>query len=358
MLQFMNNNYLGNSLTTYLVFLLILGVGILAAKLAGTFLLKRLSVWAKKTETTVYERLSKSIKKLLMPAAYFVVFYLATKTLTLTPTIEKIISTAVIAFSMLMGAIFVSSICVFLFEKYWEKRESESEGESKLAANLIIGIIRTVIWGVAVVMLLENIGIEINSLIAGLGIGGLAIAFAAQAVISDVFCYFTIIFDQPFEIGDFIVVGEQNGTIEHVGIKTTRVRALSGEQHVFSNSDLTSSRIRNYKTMQQRRVLITLGVTYDTYADKLREIPNIIERIVVQAKDATFARAHFSAFGPFSLDFEIVYYVMSGDYDKYMDVNQEINLRIKEEFEKTGIEFAFPTQTLHVAREKQGTGSE
>lgn len=357
MLQFMNNIYFGNSLTTYLVFLLILGVGILAVRLMGMFLLKQLSVWAKKTGTTVYERLSKSIEKWLMPAAYFVIFYLVSQILTLPSTIQKIVSTTVIAFSMLLGAIFISSICVFAFEKFWEKREGGSEGENRLAANLIIGVIRTIIWGIAVILFLENIGVEINSLIAGLGIGGLAIAFAAQEIISDIFCYFTIIFDQPFEIGDYIVVGEQSGTIEHVGIKTTRIRSLSGEQHIFSNSDLTSSRIKNYKTMQQRRGLIKFGVTYDTSTDKLREIPKIIEQIITRAEDAIFARAHFSAFGDYSLDFEVVYYVMSGEYERYMDVNQTINLRIKEEFEKNEIEFAYPTQTLHVSREKQGTVS-
>jgi small-conductance mechanosensitive channel len=350
MLQFMNNIYLGNKVSTYLMFLLILAVGLPIVRLTGTLLLNKLSVWAKKTETTIYERLSKSVEKRLMPAVYIIIFYLATKTLTLHPTITKIISTVVIAFAMLMGAIVISSISVLIFEKYWEKRKSESQ--NKLAPNLIIGVIRTVIWVVALVMLLENIGIEINSLIAGLGIGGLAIAFAAQAVISDIFCFFTIVFDQPFEIGDYIIAGEQNGTIEHIGIKTTRVRALSGEQLVFANSDLTSTRIRNYKTMQQRRVLITLSVTYDTDVEKLREIPKIIEQIVFDVEDATFARAHFSAYGPFSLDFEIVYYVLSGEYEKYMNVNQEINLCIKAEFEKCGIQFAFPTQTLHISQGK------
>jgi len=212
-------------------------------------------------------------------------------------------------------------------------------------------VIKFGVWSLAVIFLLDNLGFKISTVIAGLGIGGVAIALAAQAVLGDLFSYFSIIFDRPFEIGDFIIVGDLLGTIEHIGIKTTRVRSLGGEQLIFPNSDLTNSRVRNYKRMQKRRVVFKLGVTYDTPLAKLKEIPKIIEGSIKGVADTIFDRAHFSSYGDFSLTFEVVYYVLSSDYNKYMDIQQEINFKIKEEFEKKAIEFAFPTQTLYVNKQ-------
>ena len=164
----------------------------------------------------------------------------------------------------------------------------------------------------------------------------------------DLFSYFSILFDRPFEIGDFVIIGEYLGTIEHIGIKTTRIRSLGGEQLVFSNSDLTDSRVRNYKKMQKRRVVFKFGVTYQTSQDKLKNIPGGIEKIVKGIKDTAFDRAHFASYGDFSLIFEVVYYVLAADYNKYMDIQQEINLAINKEFTSHKIEFAYPTQTLYV----------
>lgn len=187
-------------------------------------------------------------------------------------------------------------------------------------------------------------------MIAGLGIGGVAVALAAQAILGDLFSYFAILFDRPFEVGDFIILGDFLGTIEHIGIKTTRVRSLGGEQLVFSNTDLTSSRVRNYKRMGQRRVVFKLGVTYQTTLTQLETIPGMIEKIVKNVKNTTFDRAHFLSYGDFSLIFEVVYYVMSRDYNKYMDIQQEINFAVKKEFEAGNIEFAYPTQTVYLTK--------
>jgi len=159
-------------------------------------------------------------------------------------------------------------------------------------------------------------------------------------------------FDKPFVIGDFLIVGDFLGVVEHIGIKTTHMRSLGGEQVIFSNKDLTDSRIRNYKRMQQRRVLFKLGVTYATALSRMKEIPGVIKTIIEKVKDTRFDRAHFSSFGDFNLEIEIVYYVLASDYNKYMNIQQEINFAIKEEFEKRKIEFAFPTQTVyHIKQE-------
>jgi small-conductance mechanosensitive channel len=197
---------------------------------------------------------------------------------------------------------------------------------------MIYSVIRVIFWTVAVLIILDNFGVKISTLIAGLGIGGVAIALATQAILKDLFSYFIIFFDRPFEIGDFIIVGDYIGVVDHIGIKTTRLLSLGGEQIVFSNTDLTDSRVRNYKRMAKRRVVFKLGVVYQATAQQLKEIPAIIEGIIKKIDDAIFDRAHFVSYGDFSLDFEIVYYVIGNDYNKYMNIQQEINLKIKEEF--------------------------
>ena len=198
---------------------------------------------------------------------------------------------------------------------------------------------------------MDNLGFKISTVIAGLGIGGVAVGLASQAILKDLFSYFSIIFDRPFEVGDFIIIGEYLGSVEHIGAKTTRIRSLSGEQLIFSNTDLTDSRVRNYKRMEKRRVLFRLGVVYQTSLKQLKEIPGIIETVIKNVNDTIFDRAHFLSYGDFSLVFEIVYYVIGADYNKYMDIQQQINFAIKEEFERKGIEFAYPTQTLFVQKE-------
>ncbi|PIX14798.1 MAG: mechanosensitive ion channel protein MscS, partial [Elusimicrobia bacterium CG_4_8_14_3_um_filter_50_9] len=199
---------------------------------------------------------------------------------------------------------------------------------------------------------LDNIGIKISAVIAGLGIGGIAIALAAQAVLGDLFSYFSIFFDRPFEVGDFIIIGEFMGTVEYIGMKTTRIRSLGGEQMIFSNSDLTNSRVKNYKRMTQRRVVFKLGVTYQTSVEKLKIIPDIVKKAVEDAGNTVFDRSHFLSFGDFSLNFESVYYVKSGDYNQYMDAQQKINLALKKEFEERMIDFAYPTQLVYISKEK------
>ena len=212
----------------------------------------------------------------------------------------------------------------------------------------LLPAIKIVIWGVGFVFLLDNLGVEISAVLAGVGIGGIAVALAAQAILGDLFSYFSILFDRPFEVGDFIIVGDLLGSVEYIGIKTTRLRSLGGEQLVFSNTDLTNSRVKNYKRMEKRRVLFRLGVTYDTPKERVEEIPKLIANIIQETDNANFDRAHFGSYGDFSLIIEVVFYVTSGDYNLYMDVQQTINLRIMEEFQKRNIQFAFPTRTLHV----------
>ncbi|GAB4535238.1 MAG: mechanosensitive ion channel family protein [Anaerolineales bacterium] len=235
-------------------------------------------------------------------------------------------------------------------------KEVQSGNGSSATAYGAFGVIgRVVLWGVVTLLVLENIpGVEVTSLVAGLGIGGLAVGLALQNILSDLFASFTIALDKPFVIGDFIVSGEYAGTVEAVGLKSTRLRSLSGEQVVFANTDLLSSRIRNYKRMLRRRVAFEVGVSYETALEHLERIPAIIQEIVAQQEAASFDRAHLKSLGNFALVYEIVYYVHSSDYAAYMDVQQAINLALLRRFAEMGIELAYPTQTLWLKNSPAG----
>jgi len=210
---------------------------------------------------------------------------------------------------------------------------------------------KAAVWSVFLLLILQNLGVQITALLAGVSVGGIAVALAVQNVLGDLFSSLSIVLDKPFVVGDFIIVGDSMGTVEHVGLKSTRVRSLSGEQLVFANSDLLTSRIRNFKRMQERRAVFTFGVTYDTPPEKLEIIPDTVRRLIEEEEQTRFDRCHFKGFGDFALTFETVFYILVPDYNVYMDIQQSINLKLSRFFAETGIEFAFPTQTIHLQKE-------
>ena len=230
----------------------------------------------------------------------------------------------------------------------YEQRARHGDGGDATIVGLISFVGRTAIWAIAVLMILDNLGFNITTLVASLGIGGVAIALAVQNVLADLFASLSIGLDKPFVVGDFIIVDDLMGTVEHVGLKTTRLRSLSGEQLVFSNGDLLKSRIRNYKRMYERRVVFTFGVVYDTPRETLARLAGEVRAIIEAQPKTRFDRAHFFRFGEFSLDFEVVYFVLDPDYNLYMDIQQAINLAIMARFEALDVGFAFPTSTLRV----------
>lgn len=247
----------------------------------------------------------------------------------------------------LQAAILASYALSAWVDEYSRRRRAEDPAAATtLTVARFIG--KVAIWGAFALLALDNLGFNITTLVAGLGIGGVAVAFALQNILGDLFASVSIILDKPFETGDFIIVGDKMGTVERIGIKTVRVRSLSGEQIVFSNNDLLQSRIHNYKRMGERRVLFRIGVTYDTPVDKLRRAASIIREAIESQDKTKFDRANFSSFGDFSLIFEAVYFVLEPDYNLMMDIQENVNLALVREFEKEGIQFAFPTQTLYL----------
>ncbi|MEO8718413.1 MAG: mechanosensitive ion channel family protein [Burkholderiales bacterium] len=217
--------------------------------------------------------------------------------------------------------------------------------------NLIGFVARVVVAALALLIALDQLGFNVTALVAGLGIGGIAVALALQNILGDLFASMAIVLDKPFQVGDFIIVGDKPGTVEKVGLKTTRVKSLWGEQLVFANAQLLSSQIKNYKRMQERRIAFGVGITYETPLEKLRAVPGWLKAAVEAQPDVRFDRAHFKEYADFSLNFEIVYYVLSPDFNVYMDRQQAINLAIFAKFEAEGVQFAYPTRTLYLRQE-------
>ncbi len=330
-----------------------LGIGVVAWLTAAAFamggivvaLLARMIV-----ELALRRRFSEShfirrtVASFAAPAVIIAGFYIGMRSLPLGETQDAFMAGVFVVLFSTVGIRFIVLVVTELF-----RRAVEEDGRVSLPQiRPLQAIVVFAVWLIGIVFLLANLGFDVASIIAGLGIGGIAIAIAATALLGDLFSYFVIIFDKPFEIGDFLIFGDVLGSVERIGVKTTRLRSLGGEQIIVPNSDLTGSRVRNYKRMERRRVVFQIGVVYGTKPEHIREIPAIIQSIIERDELAVFDRAHFASYGDWSLDFEIVYNVASPDFNLYMDVQQRINLAIYDEFYLRGIEFAFPTRTVQL----------
>ena len=237
---------------------------------------------------------------------------------------------------------------------WWLERNRRAQhGDDRAAASslaVIAFIAKAVVWVTMVLMALENLGVNITTLVAGLGVGGVAVAALFKTFSGPLFPPLPPTFERPFFVGAFVSVDTFSGTVEHIGIKSTRLHSIGGEEIVISNADLLKSRLRNYGRMTERRILFTVGVTYETPVEKVEQIPGIIRSIIEAIPEARFDRSHFSAHGAVSLDFETVYYVLKPEYQRHMDIQQEIHLKLHREFARLGIEFAYPTQRLIMER--------
>lgn len=347
---FLEMTYWNNTGQEYLIALGIFIFLFILFKIFASLIVVFLKKQATKTKIKLDDMVIDFINAIHWQFYVYLSFYIAASTLTLTKTIDKTLIILLIIFIAFYAGQGLSRV-VDEFTKEQVAKRKKNDNIQNTSMILVFGtIFKVIIWTIILLTLLSNVGIEITPLIAGLGVGGIAIAIALQSVLSDLFSAFAIYFDKPFKEGDFIIVGNDMGTVEKIGIKTTRIKTLQGQELVISNSELTSSRINNYKNMEKRRVAFTFGIKYDTQVNKMKKINGMVKKIIDKTKLATFDRIHFKEFGDFSLNYEIVYYVESADYNVYMDVQQEINLAIKKAFEKEKIEFAFPTQTLHIER--------
>lgn len=350
-MEFLDQVYWDNSVREYLIVLATILLGILIVNIFKRIVLIRLKKLAEKTTGNLDDYIVESVEKFVVPAVYFTIIYSALLSLDLHPKFRSALSVGYTVVLTFYGVSLISNIIRLSLRSYARKQENGEEKVKQLGGILLL--INVVVWGLGLVFLFDNLGYDVTAIITGMGIGGIAIALAAQNILGDLFNYFVIFFDKPFEIGDFLVIDDKNGIVDKIGIKTTRIKTLSGEQLVVANSDLTSSRIHNFKKMGRRRVVFSVGVSYETPLQKLKNIPIILKEIILAQEPVTFDRAHFLKFGDSSLDFEIVYYVESPDYNLYMDVQQQINFGIYEKFEEDEIVIAFPTRTLYVRNESE-----
>lgn len=336
----------GNTLLTYCVACAVFGGGVVFIRLFKKAGLKYLKKWSEKTSTTFDDFIVDLFDKTILPLGYFGAFYVGVNILVLPGAIKKGIQILGLAVLTMLAVKVISAFIGYAFDLYARKRGEESSLTRSLKG--ILNVVRFLLWVLALIFFMDNLGFKVSTVIAGLGIGGMAVALASQTILKDVFSYFSILFDHPFTVGDIIAVGDLTGEVEYIGVKTTRIRSINGEQVIFSNTDLTDSRIRNYKRMEKRRILFTLGLTYQTPLEKLQQVPLMLENSIKNIPGTVFERAHFASYGASSLDFEVVYHVIGNDFKQYRDIQQKINFVIKSEFDSRGIEFAYPTQTLFI----------
>jgi small-conductance mechanosensitive channel len=348
-LDFRDLSFYGNPLGTWIAALLI---AVLTAAALGTLrraLTRRLAARAAQTASDVDNLLVDLLRRTRLSLVVVASVYAGALALDLPRTPARLLEAAAVVAALLQVAVWGNGLIAFAASRYVRHKMAE-DAATATTVSAFGFIARLVLWTLIVFLALDNLGVNITALVAGLGIGGIAVALAVQNILGDLFASFSIVLDKPFVIGDFIVVGEYLGTVEHIGLKTTRIRSLSGEQIICSNSDLLNSRVRNYKRMTERRAVFTLGVTYETPLDKVAAIPSMIRETIESQPQTRFDRAHFKAYGDYALQFEAVYYVTSPDYAVYMDTQQAINFEIFRRFKEEGIDFAYPTQTLYVAR--------
>ncbi len=333
--------YMGNALWAWLAGVLVAVLVLLAGLALRARLVRVLRGRAEADLAALGLRLADRSWLLIL----FLALRAGTAPLHLPASAERLVDAATTVAAFLQLGLWGNVAVGWAVEREVRRRVVEDAAAATTLAALSY-LVRFALWTVLLLLLLDNLGVRVTALVAGLGVGGVAVALALQNVLGDLFASLAIALDKPFQIGDFIIVDQYLGTVEHIGLKTTRIRSLWGEQVVFPNSDLLQSRIRNFKRMAERRVVFTLGVVYRTPYEVLARLPGLLREIVEAQPGVRFDRAHFKEFGDSALVFEVVYYVLDPDYNRYMDMQQAINLEIVRRFREEGVEFAYPTRTV------------
>ncbi|MBI2676045.1 MAG: mechanosensitive ion channel family protein [Candidatus Aenigmarchaeota archaeon] len=347
-IDFLLKEIAGSPYGEYIVAFLVFIAAAVALKVFKHIIVQHLMRIAKKTKTELDDVIIRSIDSIGWPLYMILPLYIASQSLKMPEMLSSVLYLSILVTVTYYVVRGLQKLTDYAVGKMIKERLREEKQTDTSVIDLLGKLVKIFVWVLAVFFILTNLGYDITPMIAGLGVGGIAIAFALQNVLSDIFASFSIYFDKPFRVGDFIVIGNDSGIVKKIGIKSTRIQTLQGQELIVSNKELTESRINNYKRMERRRIVFTFGVTYSTTVKKLRKINSIVKDIIGKIENTDLDRVHFKNFGDFSLIYEVVYFVNSGDYNVYMDVQQKINLTIKERFEKEDIEMAFPTQTVYV----------
>ncbi len=336
--HFLDKTFYGNTVLDYTIAAVAILIGFAVISIARKIFVPRFQHWAKRTPSTLDDVLVGLLEHAAVPLLYYGVFYAAIRSLTLHPIIARGVEVVGALLMTLIGIWALSSALVYLIRRRWTKREDPQAAEN--ATRALVPAVHVIVWSLGILYLLENLGFKVSAVVTGLGISGIAVALAAQTVLGDLFAYFAILFDKPFEVGDFIVVDDFKGNVEHVGVKTTRLRSLSGEELIFSNSDLTKSRVHNYRRMRTRRIEFNFRLRLDTPAKLAEKVPSVVAEIVKETKEVALERVDLASFDNSGLNFNVAYTVSDSDYDRYMDIQQSINLRMMAEFERLGLHLA------------------
>lgn len=346
LLDFMATEFWGNTVESYFAALLLFFFYKFVFWIFKNFLLSKLKLLAAKTKTKIDDIFVSSIKNIPGFFYTFTAFYLAFHSLILEANLRKFIDLVYIGYFLVQFISSIQSLIIYLIENLFKNGRQEEPGKTFIHGTQLL--INFTIWITAILLVLSNFGVNVISLIASLGIGGIAVALAVQNILGDIFSAVSIYIDKPFVVGDFIVIGQYKGTVKKIGLKSTRIQSLQGEEVIVSNKDLATSTIQNFKKMEERRVSFTVQVTYDTSTENCKKIPEIIQKIIDEFEGTRIEYIVFKDYAASGLNYEAVYYHPSGDYNEYIRRQHSINIRIKEEFEKAKIEFAFPTQTLYI----------
>jgi small-conductance mechanosensitive channel len=344
-LPVMSYTFLNNTIFNYIIALIVFFISLTVLRTVKYVLIRYLKKLCRKTKNDIDDMILKAIENVFRSPLYaFLSIYIAVSVLMIPEAVHTYLYYILVVVGTYYGVKFVATFIDYGTRKFIESNEKEKVDDSTI--KLLNNLAKAFLWLIAALLILSNLGYNITTLVAGLGVGGIAIAFALQNILADIFASFSIHFDKPFKTGDFIIIGDDMGTVKKIGIKSTRITTLEGDELVVSNRDLTETRVHNYKRMRKRRVQFNINVDPSTPVKKLKKIPKIIEGIISKEKLVNFDRAHFKEFGDFSIIFQVVYYLGSSDYNKYMDVQQDINLKIKKAFDKERIKIAYPMQKL------------
>jgi len=342
-------------LQTYLLVIASVVLTFVIIRLIRVVALSRFEAMAKKTQTSIDDTFIQQIESVgflfyFVLSVYIPLFYIQSTENSLPDLFFRTVTTITVLVLSFYIAQIAAAFVSHTIGKIIEKRTGKvTEADESVLALLSLGL-KGVVWLIAIIAIFNIFAVDLTGLVAGLGVGGLVVAFAIQNVLADLFSSLSIYIDKPFKPGDFIIVGNMMGTVKKVGIKSTRIASLDGEEIVMSNRQLTDAEIHNYDRMRRRRVAFKIRFPYNTNPKKLAKIPSIIQAIIQSQEKATFDRCHVFEFDSSSINAEIVYYIQSGDYTIFMDTQQAIVLALVGIFAEQKIEFAFPTQTIHLVK--------
>ena len=347
---FLEEVYLGNTLQSWLI-----AVGVLIAVFTFLKIIQKAAIYklgkvAAATDNQVDDLIVHMLGKTKFIILLLASAYIASSAIVIKPSVYALWQKAIVLILILQGGLWAGAGISFVLGRAVQKK-MDQDTSSATTITFLGFVARLILWVIVLLLILDNLGVNITGLVAGLGIGGIAVALAVQNILGDLLASLSIVLDKPFVIGDMIVVDKLMGTIENIGLKTTRVRSIDGEELIFSNNDLLKSRIHNYKRMQERRIVFGFGVVYQTAEEKLTLINDIVKQVIQAREYVRFERVHFKEYGESALKYEAVYHVKGPDYRIYMDVQEAINLDIFRRFRKEGIEFAYPTRTVHLQSE-------